>query len=378
MSEEAYRESVRKQRRFRIGLVALVGVGLVGLGAILYALRPASPLAEPPLPSPNGYDELVRAGETIVGEVPGPKGDYQTAGADELRKWVNTNRDALTIVRAGLDRECRVVLPPSEQQLQNHMDKSSKLRQLCRLLGAGAKLAEIEGDRPEAIRNGLDAIKLAHQGTRGGLMVDAMIGFACESVGQRILARLRDQLTAEECRTLGTALEAIDERREPVAKVVKRDRAWYSAAQNLYIRTILAINSNAFSQLLKPQIDAFELASYRSAARVRLLIAELAIRRYRLENKTDPPSLESLVPLYLPKVPIDPYSGRAIRYRVEQPENHRIYCLGPDRRDDDGKPITERSDWRKASGDVLVDPVEVLLPPSRATPPLRIPSVETP
>jgi hypothetical protein len=377
LSEEEFRRSVRKRRRFRIGL-AVSAVGLAALGTIFYALRPSSPLDEPPLPNPNGYDDLVRAGHAIVGRVPGPKGDYQTAGADELRKWVDANQEELMNARSGLDRECRVALPPSEKQLQAHMAKSSDLRQLCRLMGAAARLAEIEGERPQAIRNGLDVIEVAQRGTRGGLIIDAMTGFACESVGQRILARLRDQLTVEECRTLVTALEAIDEKREPVAKVVKRDRAWFSAAQNLFTRTILSVNSTAVSQLLKPAIDSLELISHRSIARLRLLTAELAIRRYRLENGTDPPSLEALAPRYLAKVPADPYSGRAIRYRLDQSQGHHLYCVGPDGRDDDGKPLPERSDWSKARGDVLVDPGEVLLPPSSAASQLRTPFAETP
>jgi len=377
LSEEEFRQSVRRRRRFRIGLTVLAA-GLVGLGTIFYALRPSSPLDEPPLPIPNGYDDLVRAGQSIVGQVPGPKGDYQVAGEDELRKWVEANQEALTIAGSGLNRACRVALPPSQQQLQAHLDKSSDLRQLCRLMGAAARLAEIEGERAEAIRNGLDVIKVAHQGSRGGLIIDAMTGFACESVGQRILARLRDQLTVEECRTLVTALEAIDDKREPVAKVVKRDRDWFSAQQNLITRTVLAVNPTTVNQLLKPAIASLELSYHRSVARLRLLVADLAIRRFRLEKMTDPPSLEALVPQYLAKVPVDPYSGRAIHYRVEQTNGHRLYCVGPDGRDDDGKPLTERSDWSKARGDVLIDPGAVLLPPGSAASQLRTPSAETP
>jgi hypothetical protein len=256
------------------------------------------------------------------------------------------------------------------------MNRISDLRQLCRLMDASARLAEIDGKRAEAMQSGLDVIRVANNGTRGGLLIDAMTGFACERVGQRALARLRDQFSADECRTLITALTAIDDEREPIVKIVKRDMAWSAKQYNFFNRTMLALNPRA-NLLLQPSIDAFELASKQAEARLRLLFAELAARRYRLEEGREPSNLEALVPRYLPKVPVDPYSGRPIRYRLDPEDGHRLYCVGPDERDDGGKALPERSDWRKARGDVLVDPAEALSPPSNPATP-KTPSAETP
>src|SRR5262245_1468504 len=190
MSQTELRRGDRKRRRLRMGLM-IAALGLLVIGAMIYPRLRSSPLDDSPLPNPNGYDDLVRAGQSIVGQVPGVRGEYRTASADELRSWVETNREALTLARVGLDRECRVALPPSQGQLQAHMDKIGSLRQLCRLMGAAARLAEFEGNRAESLRNGLDVIKVAQQGTRGGLMIDALTGFACESIGQRTLTGLR-------------------------------------------------------------------------------------------------------------------------------------------------------------------------------------------
>ena len=96
--EEEFRRGRQKRRRFGIGLVISIVVLLI-LGTIVYPPFTSSPLDEPPLPNPNGFDDLVRAGHAIVGQIPGPKGDYQNAGADELRKWVEANHEALTIAR---------------------------------------------------------------------------------------------------------------------------------------------------------------------------------------------------------------------------------------------------------------------------------------
>jgi len=348
----------------------------LSVGAIICSRLPSFYVDEPPLPNPNGFEDLVRAGQSIVGQIPGPNGDYRSAGEDELRQWVEANHEALTIARHGLDRECRVVLPASQAQLQEHMNQVSSLRQLCRLMDASALLAETDGQLPQAVRNGLDVIRVANQGTRGGLLIDALTGMACEWVGQRALARLRDQLTALECRKLVTALEAIDAQREPDDSIIQRDRTWYSAQHNVLSRAILAVHPAA-NQLLKSSTAPFELASKRAKAGLRLLVAELAVRRYRLENGFDPPVLKSLVPQYFARVPTDPYLGRPIIYRPDQGQGHRLYCVGPDGQDDGGKPLTDRSDWTKVRGDVRADPAEAVHPASKPGTP-KTPSAEMP
>ena len=178
------------------------------------------------------------------------------------------------------------------------MNRISDLRQLCRLIDASARLAEIDGQCAQSHANGLDVIRVANQGTRGGLLIDVMAGFACEWVGQRALARFRDQLSAEECRTLVTALAAIDDQQRADRKDREtRHGLGRRAAQSLHPDD--ARCQSRVNLLLQPAIDAFELASKRAEARLRLLIAELAVRRYRLEKGNEPPNLEALVPRYL-------------------------------------------------------------------------------
>jgi hypothetical protein len=47
-----------------------------------------------------------------------------------------------------------------------------------------------------------------------------------------------------------------------------------------------------------------------------LAATAIALRRCRLERGTYPASLDALAPAYLSEVPIDPYTGRALEYRV--------------------------------------------------------------
>jgi hypothetical protein len=62
----------------------------------------------------------------------------------------------------------------------------------------------------------------------------------------------------------------------------------------------------------------------------------LAAERYRLARGEWPRDLAALVPTYLKEVPTDPYDGKPVRYRRTS-DGVVVYCLGPDRTDNEGK-----------------------------------------
>lgn len=68
----------------------------------------------------------------------------------------------------------------------------------------------------------------------------------------------------------------------------------------------------------------------------RVAIAAIAIERYRRAlNEAPPPSLEALVPAYLPSMPIDPYTGAPLVYRVTR-AGYTLYSVDSDGKDDGG------------------------------------------
>jgi hypothetical protein len=68
----------------------------------------------------------------------------------------------------------------------------------------------------------------------------------------------------------------------------------------------------------------------------RVAISSLAVDRYRrAHGLAFPPTLEALVPAYLPAVPRDPFSGNPIVYR-SVPGGWRVYCVDTNRTDDGG------------------------------------------
>jgi hypothetical protein len=65
---------------------------------------------------------------------------------------------------------------------------------------------------------------------------------------------------------------------------------------------------------------------------------ELTLRCYLSEQGHAPTHLTELIPKYLQRVPLDPFSNSSLVYR-SQGTNWLLYSLGPDGVDDGGKPI---------------------------------------
>jgi hypothetical protein len=86
-------------------------------------------------------------------------------------------------------------------------------------------------------------------------------------------------------------------------------------------------------------------------AREHLLIAELALRCAKVEHGRVPATLKELVPPYLQRVPLDPFTGRPLIYRP-QATNWLLYSVGVDGVDDGGKPVSQ---GLSAKGDIFYD-----------------------
>jgi hypothetical protein len=71
-----------------------------------------------------------------------------------------------------------------------------------------------------------------------------------------------------------------------------------------------------------------------------MIMLQLALHAFQSEQGRFPDSLSELTPAYLKKVPPDPFgNGEAVRYR-KNGKTYLLYSIGPDGKDDNGKPIT--------------------------------------
>jgi hypothetical protein len=80
------------------------------------------------------------------------------------------------------------------------------------------------------------------------------------------------------------------------------------------------------------------------------------LEAYRKEKGSYPVSLAKLVPDYMPDLPLDPWTGKPLIYRLTPPR-YTLYAVGPNGVDDGG--VTE------GRGSMEPDLVIVPIPPPR-------------
>lgn len=123
----------------------------------------------------------------------------------------------------------------------------------------------------------------------------------------------------------------------------------------------------SFTRWIMPSLKrACEFAT-RATAQVRCARVALATERYRIDTGSFPAKLEDLVPKYLDRVPVDPFDGQPLRYRLT-PEQTCVYSVGWDLKDNGGivdpsLPNTKEQDL----GFRLLPPEKRGLAPSLAT-----------
>ncbi|MEW6305083.1 MAG: hypothetical protein AB1705_16530 [Verrucomicrobiota bacterium] len=90
-------------------------------------------------------------------------------------------------------------------------------------------------------------------------------------------------------------------------------------------------------------------AEHRAQARVAL--AAFSVERYRLKHNDYPKDLASLVPEFLPAVPIDPFDGKPLRFQLRA-HGYIVYSIGTDAKDDGGAERPERRGTAKVPEDI--------------------------
>jgi hypothetical protein len=83
------------------------------------------------------------------------------------------------------------------------------------------------------------------------------------------------------------------------------------------------------------------------------VVTMLALERYRTDHGSYPARLAELVPVFIPELPLDPWSGAPLRYRLTDPATdpqgrpYLLYSIGADGQDNGGTPVPD-SDFSRA------------------------------
>jgi hypothetical protein len=88
-------------------------------------------------------------------------------------------------------------------------------------------------------------------------------------------------------------------------------------------------------------------------ALLRLLSTDLALRRFQTAERMFPNELRSLVPKFLPAVPLDPFTGAPLIYR-RQGDAFELYSTGP-KQVDGGGSFTSYRMVSMHQGDLCLD-----------------------
>ena len=95
-----------------------------------------------------------------------------------------------------------------------------------------------------------------------------------------------------------------------------------------------------------------------SEAQRSLVIAAIALARYRLRHGSYPVRCEAVVPEFLAAWPRDPMDGQPVRYRRYDDDTFTLYTVGENGQDDGGDPTpTPGSDsWQRGKDIVWPKP----------------------
>jgi hypothetical protein len=287
-------------------LLMLIPVA-IGIGLLIdYKLQPV-PLI-PPLPNPNGYDDLVKAGKLVSTN---SIKDWEGTNVVQLRELVSTNAKALSLARIGLGRECRMPLDSACFGLSTYHEFKTTISFLTGAFLAEGKLAEKENRPGDAAKSYVDILRLANELPRGGLAVDWSFATFIEDPCRFILIQMQDALKdAKTCRDAAAALEALDARRPTWEVVLKEDDARSRQTFLGYVSHVCMMVWPTWKEAIKTTEQRFKDQQYQS----RCLTVDLAARAYELEKGHRPASIADLVSDYLKAIPLDPHTGTNMVY----------------------------------------------------------------
>jgi hypothetical protein len=318
-----------------------------------------APLEPVVIPNPNGYDDVLAAGRDIEkARIGFDIRDLDKADEATLSPLVQASHEAIAKGRQGLDRPFQVPVVYDLNDIINRlMYESAAIRNgLAHMLYADGRLAELQGRTDDSLRAYLDLVRLGDAMSHKVPTFPYLVSAAIETRGLHGLRGLRTKLSAEECRRVVAVLQQIDDTIEPVADAILRERHFMDVNVSK-MGMVKRVSIGLSGVLAKDKARAaatLEAAAHRRDASRRLLLTDLALRAHRLEHGALPPGLESLVPSILKTVPIDPYSGKPLVYRMLE-RDFQLYSVGPDADDDHLAPTLPARHLETDNGDFTID-----------------------
>ena len=111
----------------------------------------------------------------------------------------------------------------------------------------------------------------------------------------------------------------------------------------------LCLRHQLLAVLLLPELSKLPLKCGRGQVTIDEAVLACALERYRLANQDFPETLAALVPGFISRLPHDPFTGEAYRYRRTTDGQFILYSVGWNERDDGG--VSEKTWFDETEGD---------------------------
>ncbi|MFZ2640688.1 MAG: hypothetical protein WA117_06840 [Verrucomicrobiia bacterium] len=155
--------------------------------------------------------------------------------------------------------------------------------------------------------------------------------------GAFVFCRISGQRELDHLKYLDLMMEAAEASRIDYPDRLRRLNAIREKAEKLPFYLI-------GSRVSVPSVLIAAVRDARSIALGRIVLAALAVERFRNDAHRLPESLAELAPRYLNTVPIDPFDGKPVRYKLfaAPKRGYVVYSVGEDGKDDGGAGKSKR------------------------------------
>lgn len=330
----ALRQSPTRRRFAQFALAAIALLVTYPMLRAVVALAQPQPPFPPAIAGPNTLVPIFKLATKLeeIDPTPSPLTNTlrqalnvdQQAEVDQLIQHVAALAEQVGYDSADLDRNSYAIF-------------DDKLMNLGRRLGNRAR--ESSADDPDAAcRMAITEASIGAALERNGINIDWLVGNNLEQTGLHEMIRVRERITGATRRKCIQQLQAIDRSREPVSRVIERDRAWtdrkYGWSERL--RTVLGELQGHDDEADWFSVMRFDLGERRRDAFLRLLITDLSIREFCEVNGRAPDDLSELIPDYMLALPNDPFGHAPFPYR-KTTDDFELYSVGVDGVDDGGR-----------------------------------------
>lgn len=364
-----------------------------------------------PLPSPNGFDLYMKAAHELASakstanltpaEVTAPNGLVAQSGG--YGAWLNSQTSTWALMAQAKTLPTRL---PNLRATDLPVLHWAPLRELARAQAVRIQEAKRIGRWDEAANIGLDTLEMGRNLEHGASLINGLVSMAIEAVAFPPLEDVPAHLDAAQAKRAARRLEGVINTAQPYSDVLREEKWRAVTALNttgtlsnsrhatvfesvFAPRVSLVPGAIATMNALIPQADKPKAAQkivspsndfadacpdfssattktlYNNARRntqERLLLLRLALHAYALEHGAYPPQLASLAPLYMQKVPVDPYGkGELFRYQPSG-SSYILWSIGPDGLDNRATPIPLKAGQKRvviypdSKGDIVAHP----------------------